>query len=249
MKRKGISLIVLVITIVVIIILAAAVILSLGKNNPINSAKEAKVKTTIDNFKSDLVMSVSKITADSLGQVATTDIDAPGKYEITELIPSIKGTEYENELVVVDGKIQVKTNSSLSLEIQIEINNVLGQSINASVVKINPNAYYGKLVNFKDGQNFNNWQLFYADDTNIYLIAGDYIPVSMLPQNVFELGSYNPEYCVNSSVSRVDITNKMLDTENFKQFKDVENKAENVVGAPTIVQFAESYNAMKHSSD
>ena len=61
MKKKGISLIVLVITIVVIIILAAAVILSLGKNNPINSAKEAKVKTTIDNFKSDLLMSISKI--------------------------------------------------------------------------------------------------------------------------------------------------------------------------------------------
>ena len=41
MRRKGISLIVLVITIVVIIVLAAAVILSLGNNNPIESAKQA----------------------------------------------------------------------------------------------------------------------------------------------------------------------------------------------------------------
>lgn len=40
-NKKGISLIVLVITIIVIIILAAAVILTLNKNNPIDSANEA----------------------------------------------------------------------------------------------------------------------------------------------------------------------------------------------------------------
>ena len=41
-SKKGISLITLVITIVVIIILAAAVILTLGNNNPIEKAKEAR---------------------------------------------------------------------------------------------------------------------------------------------------------------------------------------------------------------
>ncbi len=41
-NKKGISLIVLVITIIVIIILASAVISSFSKNNPIDSAKEAK---------------------------------------------------------------------------------------------------------------------------------------------------------------------------------------------------------------
>ena len=41
-SKNGISLITLVITIVVIIILAAAVILTLGSNNPIEKAKEAR---------------------------------------------------------------------------------------------------------------------------------------------------------------------------------------------------------------
>ena len=41
-NNKGISLIVLIITIIVVIILAAVVILTLSKNNPIESAKEAR---------------------------------------------------------------------------------------------------------------------------------------------------------------------------------------------------------------
>lgn len=44
MKRKGVSLIVLVITIIVIIIIATAIIVTLVKNNPISSAKDAVLK-------------------------------------------------------------------------------------------------------------------------------------------------------------------------------------------------------------
>lgn len=47
MKKKGISLIVLVITIIVIIILAGTVILSLSSNNPITQAEEASFKNTV----------------------------------------------------------------------------------------------------------------------------------------------------------------------------------------------------------
>ena len=43
-KRRGISLMVLIVTIIVIIILALTVILTLSKNNPIESAREAKFK-------------------------------------------------------------------------------------------------------------------------------------------------------------------------------------------------------------
>ena len=50
MKRRGISLIVLIVTIIVIIILAAVVILAISKNNPIESAKEAKVKSDVRSF-------------------------------------------------------------------------------------------------------------------------------------------------------------------------------------------------------
>ena len=43
-QKKGISLIVLIITIIVIIILAVVVILTISKNNPVSSAKEATFK-------------------------------------------------------------------------------------------------------------------------------------------------------------------------------------------------------------
>jgi len=59
-EKVGISLIVLVITIIVIIILAGAVILSLATNNPIAQAREASFKTNVGEYKSELVLAISK---------------------------------------------------------------------------------------------------------------------------------------------------------------------------------------------
>ena len=58
-KSKGISLIVLIITIIIVIILAAVVILTLSKNNPIESAKEARFKEDIKMYQDELNMYVS----------------------------------------------------------------------------------------------------------------------------------------------------------------------------------------------
>ena len=49
-KKKGISLITLVITIIVIVVLAAAVVLALSRNNPIENAKEATFKSDVKNL-------------------------------------------------------------------------------------------------------------------------------------------------------------------------------------------------------
>ena len=58
--KRGISLIVLIITIIVIIILAAAVILTISKNNPVSSAKEATFKEDMSNIQDELSMYISK---------------------------------------------------------------------------------------------------------------------------------------------------------------------------------------------
>jgi|GEM_PF-1235180 len=61
MKNKtGISLIVLVITIIVIIILAGSVILSLSNNSPILQSKQAKFKTNVGEYNSELTLNISK---------------------------------------------------------------------------------------------------------------------------------------------------------------------------------------------
>ena len=66
-KRKGISLIVLIITIIVVIILASIVILTISKNNPIKSAKEATFKEDIRNFQNDLLLTISKQYTENQG--------------------------------------------------------------------------------------------------------------------------------------------------------------------------------------
>ena len=49
-----------------------------------------------------------------------------------------------------------------------------------------PASDYGATVNGYDCENsagVNAWKIFYADDSNIYLIAGDYIPYNYIPSN------------------------------------------------------------------
>jgi len=74
MKKEGISLITLVITIVVVIILASVVILSIGKNNPIENARIANVTETKDTIESRLLMYASSIKTKTLGEFSTKEI-------------------------------------------------------------------------------------------------------------------------------------------------------------------------------
>ena len=67
-QKRGISLIVLIVTIIVIIILAAAVILTVGKNNPVESAREATFKEDVQTFRDDLALSISKDYTAKAGQ-------------------------------------------------------------------------------------------------------------------------------------------------------------------------------------
>ena len=250
MKKKGISLIVLVITIVVIIILAAAVILSLGNNNPIESAKEAKIKTTIDNLKSDLLMSISKITADSLGQIDVTQIDAPGeKYQVVDLIPSIKGTEYENELIVVDGKLKVKEGTTLPFETQDTIKELLAQEkiITSEMIKNDPQQYIGKTVTYTNYSRYKNeitktvWRIFNVTDAGvIQLIANDYVDLSYkgtAPATNIVVNGYS----ISSSDNRDTLINYLTTQSNWSEYA-VSGKTTSV-GVATIEEFCSSYKS------
>ena len=87
-KKSGLSLIVLIITIIVVIILAAAVILTISKNNPVTSAKEATFKSDIRSFQEDLAMYISKdILKDYYGnRNKITTSDEPNFDEMKEYI-------------------------------------------------------------------------------------------------------------------------------------------------------------------
>ena len=104
MKKRGISLIILIITIIVVIILAAVVILTLSKNNPIESAKEARFKEDIRTFQNELSLAVSKEYANAGGhrdeKITTSNFD-----EIKEYIPSFS-EKYRDKFVIQDDKLQ-----------------------------------------------------------------------------------------------------------------------------------------------
>ncbi len=117
MKKRGISLIVLIITIIVIIILAGVIILNLTKNNPINSAKKAKFLNDIDTFKSELSLyELGKMTDTNgdynpkllnSGTGGTTENGDPIDKDkvITHIITTMENTRYPDILEVIAGEL------------------------------------------------------------------------------------------------------------------------------------------------
>ena len=100
--KKGISLIVLIVTIIVIIILAAAVILTISKNNPVSSAKEATFKEDVTAIQDELSMYLSKKYTDNPTSFEKSSVNLSGDSMVTEL-PSTK--KYKDKVSVIKGKL------------------------------------------------------------------------------------------------------------------------------------------------
>ena len=100
--KKGISLIVLIVTIIVIIILAAAVILTISKNNPVSSAKEATFKEDVTAIQDELSMYLSKKYTDNPTSFDKSSVNLSGDSMVTEL-PSTK--KYKEKVSVIKGKL------------------------------------------------------------------------------------------------------------------------------------------------
>ena len=119
-KRKGISLIVLVITILVMIILAGVVVVSLQKNNPIEKAKEATFKQSLAQIGEELEMFCvnekaqnSEFIKDTLhasknSLAFNTKTESSGK-NIYDIIPSLKDSKYKNQVEVIQGMLFYRT--------------------------------------------------------------------------------------------------------------------------------------------
>ena len=119
-KRKGISLIVLVITILVMIILAGVVVVSLQKNNPIEKAKEATFKQSLAQIGEELEMfcvnekaqnsefNKETLHASKNNLAFNTKTESSGK-NIYDIIPSLKDSKYKNQIEVIQGMLFYRT--------------------------------------------------------------------------------------------------------------------------------------------
>ena len=124
--KKGISLIVLIVTIIVIIILAAAVILTITKNNPVSSAKEATFKEDMSNIQDELSMYLSKKYTDNPTSFDKSSVNLSGDSMVTEL-PSTK--KYKDKVSVVEGNL-ILNNSKVNSDEKKWFNEVIGNTSN-----------------------------------------------------------------------------------------------------------------------
>lgn len=100
--KRGISLIVLIVTIIVIIILAAAVILTITKNNPVSSAKEATFKEDVRGMQDELSLYLSKKYTKDLMNFNKEEINLESDKMVEEL-PSTK--KYKDKVKVEKGEL------------------------------------------------------------------------------------------------------------------------------------------------
>ena len=140
--KRGISLIVLIVTIIVIIILAAVVILTITKNNPVSSAKEATFKEDMANIQDELSMYLSKKYTDNPTSFKKSSVNLSGDSMVTEL-PSTK--KYKDKVSVVEGNLVVNNNSKVNTDEKKWFNEVIG---NTSNVK---EEWQDSIASVKDG--------------------------------------------------------------------------------------------------
>ena len=129
--KRGISLIVLIVTIIVIIILAAAVILTITKNNPVSSAKEATFKEDMANIQDELSMYLSKKYTDNPTSFDKLSVNLSGDTMVTEL-PSTK--KYKDKVSVVKGKLVWAGETENNTEYKW-FTEVTGNTSNSEIVK------------------------------------------------------------------------------------------------------------------
>ena len=129
--KRGISLIVLIVTIIVIIILAAAVILTITKNNPVSSAKEATFKEDMANIQDELSMYLSKKYTDNPTSFDKSSVNLSGDGMVTEL-PSTK--KYKDKVSVIKGKLVWNGETENNTEYKW-FSEVTGNTSNSETVK------------------------------------------------------------------------------------------------------------------
>ena len=153
MKKRGISLIVLVITIIVIIILAVAVILSIANNNPIENAKKAAFQNDIATLKEELDLYIQKQYVDSQGTYNVSDLNKSGE-DIKDILPDIKD-KYIGKIAINGGSLEYTDESNMQ-EYNWANETLTGEKLNydkavssdSKNMQIN-NAIAGKLGNLR----------------------------------------------------------------------------------------------------
>ena len=170
-KEKGITLIALVITIIVLLILAAVSIATLtGENGILTQATKAGEDTKNATEKEQIELACVAVMGENRGEITKEQLETElKKYDngitVTEDGENFKVT-YPNENVYTvkkDGTIEKATNNSGSTATAEEVNALIGQTVTSYT---------------ESSEKVNAWRVFYASDTEMFLISSNTISSS-----------------------------------------------------------------------
>ena len=112
---------------------------------------------------------------------------------VTPAVPyTTNGTEKSVTFTVV-GTVD-KQDYTAQIPVSIENKYKVATPVNANTIASatdteKANNYYGKSVNYTSANGVTGWKIFYADSSNIYLIADDYVDVAKLPRGTDTSGN------------------------------------------------------------
>ena len=186
-KEKGITLIALVITIVVLLILAGVSIAMLtGENGILTQAQNASRETGRANV-------IEQAQTDIMGKQAESGIISLNR----DILEEIFDQYFEKVPNNLDENTLLQTKSEYG-NYQILVSEMYKGTLEKFKKAVDISASdYGAVVNGYNVKGVNAWKILYADDSNIYLIADDYINVKDCPGSKnykIKLPMYSKEY-------------------------------------------------------
>ena len=186
-EQSGITLVALVVTIIILLVLAGITVASLtGDNGLIGKTGEAKKQTEISEGLEQLEIAVNQ-SFNKRGNIDTA--------KLAKNLSKINGLKYingENQEIDISENTEIDLTAKVKLKgYNYKINDEgkvsykkEGTADNEDIME-SPETYYGKYVTNYNSPNdagiqdtqdqLGKWQIFMADDTNIYLIASNHI--------------------------------------------------------------------------
>ena len=174
--EKGITLIALIITIIVLLILAGVTIAILtGENGILNRAVSAREKMQRGEIIEDLQLKIYEKQSYNNGEITESEL-----IEILEEAGVLSNEEnvLDKTLTTDKGNYDIKVSEIWNGELEEK-----EKTIKAADIAKDPKIYFGKeVIAYNcESNGVKSWKVFYSDDTNVYLIANNYINYTKAP--------------------------------------------------------------------
>ena len=141
------------------------------------------------------------------------------------------------------GKVGEKVEIYETVDIIIDGEEIKPEVKSGKLIEIINSKDYGKTINYKtivQGEEINNWKVFYNNGSNVYIILEDYLPNKLVPASTGLKKQYT--YSIYSNTSRNELIKGLTTTSYWSEFARGVDGA-TAVGAPSGEMFISSYNA------